>query len=90
MKVAKDYKAKKNLIFVGLTNEGKNSMNKTKAWLKKLGVPWIVGLGSKSLETYKIRYFPTTMVIGKNGKIAWTDTQGGSVETAIEKALAAE
>lgn len=73
-----------------MTREGKAKKQQTEDWLKKHGITWLTGYGSKVNEAYGVRGIPTTFVIGADDKVAWNDDLGGDLGDAIEKALAAK
>lgn len=92
MKVAKKYKGNKKVVFLGITSEGASKNAKTHAFLKKHGVTWKVAVGArKTLGAYKIKYFPTTMVVGADGKVLWHSFMKGegTLDEAVAKAVKA-
>lgn len=90
MKVAEKYKKNDKVVFLGVTSEGASTKEKTFAFLKKTGVKFKVAIGSgKTMRAYKIKYLPTTMVVGADGKVLWHSFMKGegTLEAAIAKAL---
>jgi len=78
------------VVFIGLTPEGGNRLEQIKAFLSSTGIPWPNGYGAaQTLRTLGIRKFPSLLVIGPNGRIAWTDDRGGRgrLQAAIEATL---
>lgn len=72
-----------------MTDEGKDALKKTEAFLKKHKITWPCGYGSQVTKDYKVSGWPTLFVIGADGKVAWNDYQQGDLTEAIEKALEA-
>ena len=92
MKVQKSYAKNEKVVFVGATGEVASKKAKTVEWLKAREVPWKAVVGNrKLLGAYKLQYYPTTYVIGADGKVAWHSfmKDGKSVEDAIAAALKA-
>ncbi|MDF1667228.1 MAG: TlpA disulfide reductase family protein [Planctomycetota bacterium] len=92
MKVAKKYKKNDKVVFLGVTSEDASTKKKTYAFLKKTGVKFKVAIGArKTMKGYKIKYLPTTMVVGADGKVLWHNYMNGegTLEEAIAKALKA-
>jgi hypothetical protein len=57
--------------------------------LDNFGITWLNGYGATgALDALGIRAFPTTIVVGKDGRVVWNDEMGGSLESALEQALA--
>lgn len=75
--------------FIGLTAEGESSLAQTKSYISELGILWRTGYGaSPTINALGVRYLPTKLVVGPDGRIAWHDALGGSLDAAIEAALA--
>jgi len=81
------FKKNKNVVFISVTSEAVAKKAKTLAFLKRTGITWKVAIASSNPNDYGIQGFPTTFVIGKDGKIAWHDEMGGTTKDAIAAAL---
>ena len=58
--------------------------------MKHHGVPWVNGYGAQPmLDELDVKAFPTIVVAGRDGKIAWAGHFPNGIEAAIKKALAA-
>lgn len=42
-----------------------------------------------TINAFGVTAFPTIIIIGADGKIAWNDELGGNLEDALDRALAA-
>lgn len=79
----------RGVAFVGLTAEGESELPKIKAFLKEEGIPWPNGYGAgATLEALGVEGFPTIYVVTRNGNILWDSMRPGTIEGAIERALA--
>lgn len=87
----KEY-APKGVLFYGITSEGDDALAETKAFIDETGIPWPNGYGAdQTLEAYGIEYLPTLVVIGADGRIAWTnyEDRGITLHEALDRALRA-
>lgn len=81
----------RGVVFIGLTDEGPESLTAIRGFLNDTGITWLNGYGAGetllALEAYAI---PNTWVIGRDGKIVWSGhpLDRRPLEEAIEKALA--
>ncbi len=84
----------KGVEFVGLTHEGASAKLESEAFLKDENISWVNGYGANAtIDRLGVEAFPTTFVIGKNGRVYWSATGAGLegvLERAIEEALQAE
>ena len=65
-------------------------MAESEGFIKDNGVPWANAYGaSEAIEALEVVAFPTEIVVGKDGKVAWHNSLPGSSTAAINKALAA-
>jgi hypothetical protein len=70
-------------------NEGQESLAQTQAFIDGFRIPWPNGYGAgATIDALGVEGFPTTIVIGANGRIAWNNYCDGNLDQAIEKALA--
>ena len=92
VKVATKYKANKKLVILGVTGENAKKKADTHKFMKKHGATWKVAMAArKSMGAYKIKFYPTTIVVDHNGKVFWHSfmANAGSLEEAVGKALKA-
>jgi hypothetical protein len=76
--------------FVGLTSDGANKLEAIRTHLEEFGISWPNGYGAgDTLQALGVEAYPTTIVFGADGELAWRDEMGGSLESALEQALAA-
>ena len=80
----------RDVVFIGLTDEGEQQLPKIRQFLEETGITWLNGYGAgdtlRDLEAYAI---PAMWVFDTNGKLVWNIDSPGTLEEAIEKALAA-
>ncbi|MCE1247454.1 MAG: TlpA family protein disulfide reductase [Firmicutes bacterium] len=58
----------KGVVFIGLSNEDKATINKL---VNELGMNYIVGVGSVSGKEYMVNGIPHAVIVGKEGKVVW-------------------
>lgn len=74
--------------FVALTQEKADALEKIENFVSTLEVPWPIGYGARETTSqYEIPGYPTTFVIGRNGKVVWNSFEMGTLDGAIRKAL---
>ncbi len=79
------------MIFIGLTNEGAADLPDIEEFLSDTGVTWLNGYGvDETLQKFGHSYYPQMWIIGRDGRIAWNENSGVSLEEGIEEALAVE
>lgn len=75
--------------FLGLTSEGETTLADSKEFLSSAGITYPNGYDAgKTIEALKVYGIPAVFVVGRDNKIVWNNRQNGSLEEAIEKALA--
>ena len=80
----------RGVLFVGLTPDGGAQVDQVKAFVDRYSIPWPNGYeASGTLRALGVRYFPSLFVVGTDGRIVWQNEMGGSLEQAIDAALAA-
>jgi thiol-disulfide isomerase/thioredoxin len=82
----------KGVHFFGLTAEGEEALAETRAFIEETGIAWPNGYGAnETLEAFGIEYLPTLVVIGADGRIAWTnyEDRGITLHEALDRALRA-
>jgi hypothetical protein len=76
-------------VFIGLVAEGEGAKRGTQAFIDYFQIPWPNGYGAAAtLEALGVAGFPTTLVIGADGRVVWNHEMAGDLEQAIDKALA--
>lgn len=77
------------VVFIGLTGEGTETLDQTKAFLEEVGIEYLNGYGAEeTLTELGVQAFPTKIVVGRDGRIAWHSFAGGTLEQALTAALA--
>ncbi len=80
----------RGVVFVGLTGDHASDESDMKGFLEKAKVAWPCGYGAnETLVALETQYIPQVWVVGADGKIRWNTDVPGSLEDAIEEALAA-
>lgn len=75
--------------FIGLTPDSRDKLPDIQAYLDDFEIPWVNGYGAMStLQSLGVQVLPTKLVVGRDGKVLWRSDQGGSLDEAIENALA--
>ena len=77
--------------WIGVTPEGPQEIENVLQYISDLHIPWPIGYGAQ--ETFKafgVRLMPAVFVIDRAGRIAWTSSMRGTLDAAIERALAAD
>lgn len=79
----------RDVRFVGLTMEGADKLEDTRSVIDSAHVPYPNGYGAtETINKLGVTYIPAVFVIGRNGRIVWNNDRPGTVEEAIESALA--
>ena len=79
----------RGVLFIGLTEEGADKLDETRAVVEKRTSLYPNGYGEiGTIEALGVEMIPSVFVIGKNGRIVWHMERPGTVEEAIESALA--
>ena len=87
MKTYREFKDQ-GVLFLGLTPEGEDALMATKAYIEDLNIPWPNGYGAvATLQSLGVSAFPTEIVVGADGRIAWHDELDGELRDAIKAAL---
>jgi thiol-disulfide isomerase/thioredoxin len=75
--------------FVGLTPDGDDKLPLVQKAVDELHLQWPQAYGaSATLDRLGVLAFPTIIVVGRDGRIAWDSFRGSSLEEQIRKALA--
>ncbi len=80
----------REVVFIGLTDEGAHDLPRIRQFLEETGITWLNGYGARdTLMDLEAHAIPAMWVLDKNGTIVWNPDSPGTLEEAIEKALAA-
>ncbi len=83
-----DQFADRGVVFIGLTSEGEKEQGKIQSILQKAGARWPNGWGAgPTMQELHNEYLPCVYVIGKNGQIMWTTSDGGDLPDILEQLL---
>lgn len=83
-----DEYADRGVKFVALTDQTADALESIESFATKLKVPWPIGYGAdETTKKFEIPGYPTTFVIGRNGKVVWNSFETGTLDGAIRKAL---
>lgn len=75
--------------FVSLTFEDEDQLPAIREFVEQTGMTWLTGYGAKdTLREFKAEYFPCVWVINSAGEIVWNRDSSGSLEDALDEALA--
>jgi thiol-disulfide isomerase/thioredoxin len=79
----------RGVVFIGLTGDrGKNILD-MKRFLQDGKIPWPCAYGAgQTLDALGVQGIPQVWVVGADGKIRWNFDSEGSLDNAIEDALA--
>ena len=77
------------VVFVGLTTEQSDVLDRSKLFLEKAGITWLNGYGAiETLIGFRADAIPQTWVINRSGTIVWDYSSPDSIESAVDRALA--
>ena len=87
VKIHDQYKDQ-DVRFVALTDEGESALSDIDTFAQKLSVPWPIGYGARETTmSLNVPGYPTTFVIGRDGKVVWNSFKIGTLDGAIRTAL---
>ena len=79
----------RDVRFVGLTKEGSDQIDETRGVIESAHVPYPNGYGAaETIDKLGVTAIPAVFVVGRNGRLVWNNDRPGTVEEAIESALA--
>jgi thiol-disulfide isomerase/thioredoxin len=79
----------RGVVFIGLTMDTGKDILKMKEFLKVGKIPWPSAYGAgATLQALGVEGIPQVWVVGVDGKIRWNFDSEGSLDGAIEDALA--
>lgn len=77
------------VVFVGLTTEQSDVLDRSKLFLEKAGITWLNGYGAiETLIGFRADAIPQMWVINRSGTIVWDYSSPDSIESAVDRALA--
>lgn len=78
------------VVFIGLTDEGAESLPAIEQFIKESGISWPNGFGAgQTLAAFQHEGIPAVWVVGRDGHVVWNSDSPGEIEDGIERALAA-
>lgn len=78
----------KGVVFVGLTTEGADAVDRSRMFLEKAGIPWLNGYGAiETLIALEANSIPQVWVIDRQGVIVWDESASETIESALDRAL---
>lgn len=79
----------RGVVFIGLTTEGEENLDKIQGFLKKAGITWPNGWGAiETARALKADYIPALYVIDRDGQLVWFNQEdGGELEEVLETVL---
>jgi thiol-disulfide isomerase/thioredoxin len=79
----------RGVIFLGLTIDSEDKVPEMKEFLTETKITWPCGYGAgDTLNARHAEMIPQVWVVGADGTIRWNIDEGGSLEAAIDEALA--
>ena len=82
--------ANRDVVFIGLTEESEEQLDKIRLFLQKPGITWPNGFGAeKTAKAFQVEAIPAVFVIDRDGRLVWFDQRDpGELEEIIEAVLA--
>ncbi len=81
--------SKKGVVFISLTNEGRDDISKINKIIEHTEMAWPVGYGAtETLVALEAVTIPSMWIVGPNGVIVWNGDPRDEFEAEIDKALA--
>jgi thiol-disulfide isomerase/thioredoxin len=80
----------RGVLFVGLTSDSEDARTQMEGFIKQGKIPWPCGYGAgDTLMALETHFIPQAWVVGRDGVITWNFDSEGTMDAAIEAALAA-
>ena len=77
--------ANREIVFVGLTEEGKGELAEIRKVIETSGVTWSIGWGAmRTTLMLAVDSIPALYVFGANGRLVWSSLDGGDIRTVLE------
>lgn len=81
--------SKQGVVFAAVSPEESDSIPKLDAFVAEYRVPWPIAYGGMpTLDALGVEYFPSLYLYGVDGRQMWNDSMGGSLEDALDQAVA--
>lgn len=78
--------ANRAVVFVGLTEEGKEELAEVQKVIDSFGVTWSVGWGAvRTTRALEADAIPALYIFGANGRLAWSSADGGDIHSVLER-----
>ena len=78
--------AGRDVVFIGLTGEGKGELAEVQKMIETFGVTWPNGWGAmRTTQSLEVDSIPALYVFGANGRLAWSSPDGGDVREVLER-----
>ncbi len=76
----------RDVVFVGLTEEGKGELGEVQKVIESNGVTWSVGWGAvRTTQALEADAIPALYIFGANGRLAWSSPDGGDIRNVLER-----
>jgi thiol-disulfide isomerase/thioredoxin len=80
--------APQGVVFLGLTSEGEERLDRSREFIDDLRIPWTQGFGAvETLSRLNAEYIPQVWVIDATGKIVWDQTAPDDVDVTLRQLL---
>ncbi len=77
--------ASRDVVFIGLTDEGKGELAEIRKVIETSGVTWSIGWGAmRTTLMLAVDSIPALYVFGADGRLAWSSPDGGDIRTVLE------
>lgn len=75
--------------FLGLTSDPPEDLDQVIDFVQATKVPWPNGYGATAtFQQLDIEFLPTVLVVDRQGQVTWRSGARGTLEQAIDRALA--
>lgn len=76
------------VVFLGLTQEDSKELADIHGFIDSTGAAWPNGIGAaETVQALGVEWLPSVFVVGRDGRIHWSNRYHGTLERAIEDAL---
>lgn len=77
------------VVFIGLTGEDRENLKSMEEFVRSGNIPWPNGYeATETLAALRVEFIPSVFVIDRQGEILWNSDEAGTLDAAIEQALA--
>lgn len=79
----------RGVVFIGLTTDGEENLEKIQRFLKTAGITWPNGWGAvETARALRAEYIPAVYVIDRDGQLVWFNQEdGGELGEVLESVL---